>query len=274
MVAARLPLRALGREVTFDGVVEFLARAGYVARGFLYLSMGAAALLTAAGLRHDAANGFRVLAEVAAWPLGFVWVTAVAAALAGFALWRAAQVVLDHDRQGTRLMALASRAGQAISGLVYGGLALSVFDLLDAVADERHTARRQAAKLLSVPGGEAILIIVGGFALACGVGNIVQAFLTDFGKRLGCPDHALEWCRWTGRIGYAARGVAFLPLGVFLIEAGLDLDAGQARDFGEALQSLQAQPFGTVVTALTATGLIAFGLFAVIEARYRRIPAR
>src|SRR5436190_10810587 len=87
----------------YPGVIEALARAGYAARGFLYVSMGLAALLAAAGLRHQAANGFGVLVDVASWPLGFVWVSAIGAALAGFAVWRAAQVVFDHDNQGTRL---------------------------------------------------------------------------------------------------------------------------------------------------------------------------
>ncbi len=275
-VARRLPARVAGVEITLSGVVEFLARAGYLARGFIYISMGLIALRAAAGLRHSATDGLGAILTLAEWPLGFVWLAMIGAALMGFAVWRAAQVVLDIDRQGARPRAIASRLGQAISGLVYGALALSVFELLDAVIDrgdahEVHEARERAAEILGWPGGAVVLVGIGLFVFGCGVGNIVQAVLTDFSKRLDCGPTRQWWARWFGRVGYAARGFAFLPLGVFMIDAGLDLDASQARDFGEALQSLESQPFGSVVLGVTAAGLVAFGLFALVEARYRRI---
>lgn len=274
-VAARLPLRVLGVQITFGGVVEALARIGYAARGFVYLSMGLIALLAAFELSPSATDGLGAILALAEWPLGHLWLTTVALALAGFAAWRAAQVLLDADRQGTRLRAIGSRAGQAISGLVYGGLALSVFELLDEVEDrleaDASTAQQQAAEVLSWPGGDLLLIGVGLFIVGAGVGNVAQGFLNDFGKRLGCAEGARRWACWCGRIGYVARGFAFLPLGWFLVEAGLDIDPGDARDLGGALQSLEAQPMGSWVMAVTALGLVAFGIFALIEARYRRI---
>ncbi len=275
-LAARLPRQVGGLEITVSGIVEGLARAGYVARGFIYISMGFIGLRAAAGLRRSATDGLNAILTLAEWPLGFIWLAAIGAALVGFAIWRAAQVVLDIDRQGSRPRAIASRLGQAISGLVYGGLALSVFDLLDTVIDrgdahEVHEARERAAVILSWPGGTVVLVGVGLFVLGCGVGNIVQSVLTDFGKRLDCGPTRRSWASWCGKIGYAARGFAFLPLGAFMLEAGFDLDPGQARDFGEALQSLESQPFGSLVLGVTAAGLVAFGLFALVEARYRRI---
>jgi hypothetical protein len=275
-VRIRPPVRLLGFALRFDAAVAMLARAGYVARGYLYMSMGLIALMSALGLGGDAPNGFRVLLTVAEWPLGFVWLSLLGLCLAGFCAWRAAQVFLDHDRQGTRLRAMLSRAGQAISGVVYGGLALSVFDLLDAVEDrlEAHSAGDQAAAVMAWPGGQFLLLAGGVFIFGCGIGNIVQAALVDFGRRLACAHDARAWFGWLGRVGYAARGVAFIPLGVFLAEAALDLDPDQARDFGGSLQSLQTQPFGSLVMGLTSAGLIAFGVYALAEARYRRIPAR
>ncbi|MBX7250152.1 MAG: DUF1206 domain-containing protein [Caulobacteraceae bacterium] len=274
----RAALRRAGepRGGRLEQAVETVARAGYAARGFLYTSIGLIALLTAVGLAEGAANGFRVLETVARWPLGFVWLSLIALCLGGFALWRGAQVFLDHDRQGSHLRAVLSRLGQAVSGLVYGALALSVFDLLDAVEDrlQPHTATDQAEAIMAWPGGQLILLATGVFVIGSGIGNIAQAALADFGRRLDCPAAARPWFHWCGRIGYAARGVAFLPLGAFLIEAALDLDPRQARDFGGALQSLRDQPFGVVVMGLTAAGLVAFGAFALVEAMFRRIPAR
>ncbi len=277
-IARRLPVRILGVEITFPGAVEALARAGYAARGFVYVSMGSIALLAAVELAPSARDGLGALLTLAQWPAGYLWLSAIALALSGFAAWRAAQVIFDADNQGSRPWALGSRAGQAISGVVYGALAMSVFELLDEIEDVREgdidTAAEQAAEVLGWPGGHLVLIGVGVFIAGAGLGNIIQGLLSDFGKRLGCPDGTRRWAGWVGRVGYVARGFAFLPLGWFLIEAGLDLDPGDARDLGGALQSLEAQPFGSWVMGATAVGLIAFGLFAFIEARYRCIEPR
>lgn len=279
-IAPRTPKQIFGVDLTVGTLLELLARAGYAARGFLYVSMGVIALFAAIDLRRSAADSLGAILELADGPLGILWLGAVGAALVGFAIWRAAQVVLDADRQGTGARALASRAGQAISGLVYAALAWSVFEVLDVAEHARtaNVAKGQAAEILSWPGGDLVLIGLGLFIVGCGVGNLVQSVLNDFGKRLDGKLPARRWAVWFGRAGYAARGVAFLPLGAFMIEAGLDLDAGQARDFGQALQSLQDQPFGEWVMGLTAAGLVGFGLFALIEARFRIIrigrPAR
>lgn len=272
-LSPRAPARLFGVTLTVGGALEYLARFGYAARGFLYVSMGIIALLTAVDLRRSATDGLGAILEMADGPLGWLWLCMVGAALTGFAIWRAAQVVLDVDRQGRRLGAVFSRIGQGISGLVYGALTWSVFEVLDVAEHIRETnaARQQAETILSWPGGGLVLLAIGLFVLGCGVGNLVQSVIGDFCKRLGCPDPARPWFAWFGRAGYAARGFAFLPLGLFIIEAGLDLDPSQARDFGQALGSLEHQPFGDWVLGLTAMGLIGFGLFALIEARYRRI---
>ena len=60
-------------------------------------------------------------------------------------------------------------------------------------------------------------------------------------------------------------------VGVFIMAAGLAnmVKAG----LGDALQALERAPFGSPLLVLVALGLVAFGLFALMEARYRRIAA-
>jgi hypothetical protein len=73
------------------------------------------------------------------------------------------------------------------------------------------------------------------------------------------------------KVGYVARGLATLPAGAFLIEAGLDARSGDARSWGGALQAVESQPSGSWVLAVLALGLVAFGLFGFVEAVFRRI---
>jgi hypothetical protein len=256
--------------------LEAFARAGYAARGFVYLSLGLFALGAALEWVPRPDGTAESLERLADWPLGQVWLGAIAFGLAGFAAWRLLQSVFDADRQGTKAKALASRAGQAISGLVYGALAVSAFELLDVIEDVRETApgggaESGAAEVLSLPFGGAVLVIVGLFVGGVGVAGPVRAVTGDFCRRLSCRAGVRTAAKWLGRIGYAGRGVAFLPSGFFLIEAGLDQDAAQARSLGESLQVLERQPFGSFVLAAVALGLLAFGAYALLEARFRHI---
>lgn len=256
--------------------LEWAARAGYAARGFVYLSIGGLAASSAIELARSPAGAKGAVAALAEWPLGQVWAALIAVGLIGFAVWRGLQSIFDADRQGTEPKAIASRLGQAISGLVYGALAWSILELLDQLedfgeADEARNARQGAADLMSLPFGSWLLLVVGLFVLGVGVAGIVQAFRTDFGKRLGCKPGTRRWACWVGRIGYGMRGLAFLPLGYFLVHAGWESRSSEVRNLGGALQAIESQPFGSTILFITGLGLAAFGLYAVLEALWRRI---
>ncbi|MBX3479378.1 MAG: DUF1206 domain-containing protein [Caulobacter sp.] len=257
-------------------ILEWTARAGYAARGFVYLSVGALAALAAVELARAPAGSRGAVAALTDWPLGRLWIAVIAGGLIGFAVWRALQSVFDADRQGRDPKALARRAGQAISGLVYGGLAWSLLELLDGLEDiseaaEDVAARQQAASLLDLPFGRWLLIGLGVFILSAGAANLVKAVGKDFGEQLACHRGIHRWACWIGRVGYGARGIAFAPLGFLFIKAGWLANAGEARKLGGALQMLEAQPLGSPILLLTGMGLVAFGVFAMIEARWRRI---
>lgn len=257
-------------------LLEWAARLGYAARGLVYCGLGAIALLAAMDLTPQARGAKGVLETWAAWPLGTVLIAAVGCGLMGFAAWRAIQAVFDADRHGTSPKAWAVRAGQAVSGFVYGGLALSAFELLDAFedlgeADETKDLRQTSAAVLGAPHGDWLLIIAGLIVVGFGIGNIIQGLAQDFGRRLACDDALRRRVEPLAKVGYAARGLATMPVGVFLVLAGLQARADEARSWGQALQTVEQRPFGGVVLGTLAAGLIAFGLFGFVEARYRRI---
>lgn len=79
------------------------------------------------------------------------------------------------------------------------------------------------------------------------------------------------WAVRLGRLGIAARGIVFTVIGFFLIQAAKQSDASQAKGFGEALASLEQNPFGPWILGLVALGLISYGIYSVVEARYREI---
>lgn len=252
------------------------ARVGYGARGFVYLSVGIVALASAFGLGADAIGSQGVGLWLARQPFGRVWLILLGLGLWAFVFWRALQSVWDADHEGRTWPAIGARLGQAVSGLFYASLALGVFELLDETGLHRAGEdvaenQQKAAILLDLPFGDIILIAAGLAVVGGGVGNVVTAVREDFGEALSCSD---RWCRrlsLLARTGYVARGLAYLPLGLFVILAGWHARAAEVRSFGSALEVVRQQPAGPWFLGATALGLLAFGAFAFIEARFRRI---
>ncbi len=80
--------------------------------------------------------------------------------------------------------------------------------------------------------------------------------------------------RWVGPVvvfGLVARGLVFAIVGVYLVLAALHADPGEARGLGGALLAVESQPAGAALLGVVAAGLAAYGVFQLLEARYRTI---
>jgi len=81
-----------------------------------------------------------------------------------------------------------------------------------------------------------------------------------------------RWAQWLGEWGLAARGVTFGISGGFLLYAGISADPSEARGLGGALVVVAQQPYGPWLLGVVALGLVAYGLFCLSQALYRRPP--
>ncbi|HEY0097615.1 MAG TPA: DUF1206 domain-containing protein, partial [Pyrinomonadaceae bacterium] len=99
-------------------------------------------------------------------------------------------------------------------------------------------------------------------------------YSAKFRKRLKVgemSERGVLWATRSGRAGFIARGIVFLIVGGFLIQAAWYYDSSKAKGLDGALQNLIQQPFGPWLLGAVALGLIAYGLYMLVEARYRRI---
>jgi hypothetical protein len=204
-----------------------------------------------------------------------VWLGALAVGLAGFALWRLLQAVLDADHQGREPKALMLRAGQAGSAAVYALTAWSALELMDGVEDVRKGGGgpEALAGALNLPVGESLVFAVAALLAAVAAGNLMKATSKSFGRELRCSQSVASWAKPVGRAGYAGRGLVFLGVAFLLFRTGLSLVSAETDTLGVALGELESLPFGSTLMALMGAALAGFGLFGFVEARYRRIQA-
>lgn len=266
------------RGSAFEKAVQLVARFGYGARGFVYLSVGLLTLMAALDMVSSSVGTGGAVGALARQPFGRVWLILLGMGLWAFVLWRVLQAVFDADREGTSAKALMLRAGQAVSGLFYGLLAATVFEVLDEIGrdpgtDDVAENQEKAAMLLDMPFGDWLLIGVGLVIAGVGVGNILKGMGANFGEDLACSLDQKRWFCRIARAGYIARGLAYLPLALFVVLGGIRARADTVSSFGASLDALEAQPGGSWMLGLTAVGLMAFGAFAFVEARFRHIRA-
>ena len=264
--------RAAGEGVVRSTGFEWLSRAGFVARGLIYAIIGVLALRLAFGLGGRLTNQQGALHTVAHQPLGTFLLVLLAIGLAGYALWRSTRAAIGHGPEGSdggfdRIAALAS-------GLVYLGLASRRSHPRRAPGEARRApARRRPASSdgrpasgSSVRSGSVLI----GVGLYQGWRGISKDFLAD-SKTEVMSSRTRAWFGWIGRIGYLARMVVFVLVGVFLVKAAVDYEPREAIGLDGALAKLLHHPYGQVVLGVVAVGLIAFALYSFSDARYRRI---
>ena len=85
---------------------------------------------------------------------------------------------------------------------------------------------------------------------------------------------ALKWGTRVGVVGLLARMVVLGLIGAFLVKAAVEYDPKEAIGLDGALQKLIHQSYGPWLLGLTAAGLVAYGLFCLVEARYRDVKPR
>lgn len=239
-----------------------LTRLGFAARGLLYLVI--AFLVLRGGRAEDPSGALQVLASGAGkWLL-----ILMTAGLLAYGLWRLADAALDIERHPDGSKGLGERLGAAASGLVHLFLAWQAMRLIRGTASGGGGggAEQGAQTALGLPGGALLLLLGALVLLGVGLYQLVKAYKTSFRKHLDARVANESWVKWVGRLGYAARGLVFLITGYFLLQAGLDEHASEAGGMREALAWL-TNPWDSIV----AVGLMMFGIFSLIEARYRII---
>lgn len=257
-------------------LLEVIARVGYVAKGLIFLAVGAFALVAAFGFaegRVTGTDGAVYLIGGSApgrWGFGLL-----ALGLGGHVLWRLYQAFVDPAEKGRDWVGLIQRAGFMVSAGFYLSLLGVTLSAVTGLIGGGSSPETVVAEALSWPGGRWAVGLVGLIVIAVAAYQAWRAWSQPYRRkwkgdgRTG-PLHPLM--AWVASWGIAIRALLFLVIGWHLLRAGWFLSSDEVIDMATWLwQLMDREEFGSLQLSLAASGLICYGLYCLFNAALRKI---
>lgn len=262
-----------------QGIV-WLARSGYAARGAVYVIVAIFAMTAATGA-GETVDTRGALQRLLAQPFGQTLLWLVAIGLVAHVAWRLTQAIGDTDRHGSNGKGLVIRAGLLGSALFNGLLALFALSLLGSDLAQSASGGGSGgtggggqdwlARFLSYDRANVIVYLMALVPLGVGIAHLVKAWTLKFERYFQCGEDKMRLVRPISRVGLAARGCVFIVIGGLLLAGGSRYEPTNPPGMKDALQALQSLPFGGWLLLAIGVGLLAFAVYSVAEALWRRI---
>lgn len=265
--AARSAARSTEREA-----LPAAGRAGFVARGVVYVLIGVLAVRIAVGSSGGQADRQGALQQVAAQPFGKAMLWALVVGFGCMAIWRATQALMTkrpRRKAGARLL-------DAVRAVFYASVCWGTAAYAAGGAGSNGNAQSTdwTASALKLPGGRMLVGLGGCVLIAVGVALAVRAAQRRFLRQLNTRAmgrRTREAVTALGVGGGVARGVVFATAGIFLVVAAVRFDPHQAKGMDATLRSFAHTPVGPWLLIAIAIGLVLFGGFSFASARWRRL---
>jgi hypothetical protein len=261
-----------GEELAHAKTLGWLARAGLVARGVVYGIIGVLALKLALGDGGKATNQEGALQTIAHQSFGEALLVLVAIGLGGYALWRLIRAAVGHgaeqrDSGFERISALDS-------GIAYGILCITAIEILTSSAGGSGSPKETTGGVLGWTGGTALVGIAGAILIGVAAYQAYKGLATKFledAKTGEMSPGVKKAYTALGVFGITARAVIFALIGYGLLKAAVDYNPKEAIGLDGALRELAHASYGPALLGLVAAGLIGFGLYSIVDARYRKV---
>lgn len=266
------------------GVVK-LGRAGWFAKGVVYLLAGLLALVIvsqASGWTTIAATGTQeasptgAIVEVAGSTGGTVLLWALAIGLLLYAAWRVVTAFLPGS---TDAKGWIMRGGYLVSAILYATFAITAISLAGsetATANGNQKVTDITASIMDNTLGRWLIGIAGVITIGAGIYRLAKGLKMDVNDELDFSGLSATRVRWTKRLGAAGeigRGIAMGLIGFFLVRAAFTYDAAEATGLDGALRRLAIETWGVVVVAIVGVGFVAYGVFCLTTFTHRRLQA-
>lgn len=246
---------------------------GHLSKGLVYVTVGGLALATVIGQVRGGPEGpQQIVRYLQNETGGTVILIALALGLFAYCAWRWYKAITDEGNDGTDGEGVLQRMAYAMSGTLYGLLGVYSITLVGSGGAEGNK-QTLIVELMQQPFG---IVVVGLLALSAVYAAYLQfdrARNETFMEELDTgrmKEKERRTYRWLGKLGYGSRVIVYLILAYFLVQVVVAQDPGQYKGLGGVLQ-LISRGAGGVFLAIIALGLLLYGLFVLVKARYREL---
>ena len=255
--------------------IEPLSRLGLVVRGLLYFLPGAFALAWALGRHRQPMTQASTIDLIGQQPLGRALLLVVAAGLAGYAAWGVIRAIRDPLQRGHSPVGIALRTGYAVSAVAYAGLLVATVRVAAGSLANVAAGTHWASGMASLPLGRFVVVVIGlCWIFGSGLTQIVMGWRRTFERdldlnRMGVRERHLAV--GLGRVGLVSRGVVFTLIGVLIVATAFHPQVHPEVGLDGALLELAHQPFGRALLGAAGVGLMVFGAYSAMCARWMRM---
>ena len=254
--------------------LEHLTRGGLVGYGIIHLLFAWLILQIAFDGSSTDGDQSGALHKLAEEPFGAFLIVVIIVGLIAMAIWQLLEAAVGHraERGRHRLYERIVSAGRAAFYLYLTWTGIKV--LRGKTASSADTQQQASEDLMVSGGGRVAVGLVGIVVAAIGVGLLVYGVLKKFEKHLKMSQMTARMRLLSVRLGvagYAAKGTAYAIAGVLFLVAAIQYDPDKARGLDATLNVLSQQSYGPWLLAVTALGIAAYGLFSIVQSRYRKV---
>lgn len=252
-------------------VFENIARGGFVMSGLVHVLIGVIALRVALGGSSQDADQSGALRAIASAPGGNILLWIGGLAMVALMIWHLAEAWFGakwEDDTKKRVNHVVKTVGKAV---VYGALAVTALRFAaGGSSDSGEQTSELTAGFLGNPAGRIAIVIAGLVVLGIGGYHVVKGISRGFEDDLRLPrgQKVAGVVVVTGVIGYIAKGLALIGVGIMFAWAAIGSDPEKATGMDGALKAMVSLPLGTVLLAVVGAGLILYGVYAVLRSRY------
>jgi hypothetical protein len=255
--------------------LEVAGRAGLATRGILYFSVGILALQIAFGGSGERADRTGALEAVARQPAGQLLLALLVVGMAGYATWQLALAAIDPAGRGTDAEGVAKRLGNVgRAGIYAAGIATALPLALGHHADGGSKEQDWTARALGLPGGRWLVAALGLAVIGAGLWNGWKGVSGKWRKQLDTSEMSATEKQWAEPIaigGLIGRMLVFGLVGSFLVRAALRYDAHKGVGLDAALKEVRGKAYGPYALVVFAAALVLFGVYSMLQARWRRV---
>ena len=256
--------------------VERGGRFGLATKGFSYILVAVIALRVAVGGGGQTESREGALKTLADEPFGWLLLVLVALGFASYAMWRFAVAIFDRDSEGDDAKGIGKRLGDVGKGIVYAALAVVTISVVVGAGGGGSSGEedKATAVVLDLPLGQWLVGAIGVAIVGAGLFNAYTALSGSFRKELReerMSGAEQSWYTAFGVAGHLARAVVFALIGIFVVRAAWQYDPDEAIGLDGALNKVAGEAYGPFLLAAVALGLAAYGLFCLVQARYRDV---